>query len=218
MVAAFSFQLDNAVAHFFKEHRSAGLDRLAHICNKWGDWPWVFLYGLCGTAAAWLAGKKRLLQILLAMLLSCVVSGVLVNAARFATGRTRPGADVPQGFYGVVTEGGLFHHKNKYHSFPSAHTACAVGFTAVALFAEGPSGVVILLAGVAVGCARLYSGAHHFSDVVAGTMLGVATAWWSWRQIQRRPHVADAMLRWRTRYFSSRAAPATRRKAPASKI
>jgi membrane-associated phospholipid phosphatase len=204
MLVAFSFQLDNAVAQFFSEHRSPALDELAHLCNQFGDWPWVFLYGLAGTAAAWLAGKKWLLQILLAMLLSCVVSGVLVNAVRFAAGRTRPGADVPQGFYGIVTEGGLFHHKNQYHSFPSAHTACAVGFTAVVLFAEWRVGIFVLLAGIAVGCARLYSGAHHFSDVVVGTMLGVATAWWSWRQIQRHPQAVHAMLRWRTRNLSSR--------------
>jgi membrane-associated phospholipid phosphatase len=201
MVAAFSFRFDGPVAQFFKEHHTPSLDKLARFCNKWGDWPWVTLFGMFGTLAAWLAGRRRLLQILLAMLLSCMISGVVVNATRFLTGRTRPGADVPQGFYGVVTEGGLFAHKNKYRSFPSAHTACAVGFTAVVLFAEWPAGVPILVLGLAVGCARLYSNAHHFSDVVVGAMLGIGTAWWSWRYLSRNPQAVDAMLRWRATLF-----------------
>jgi len=201
MVAALSFQLDDPVARFFNQHRSPSLNLVDRFCNKWGDWPALFLFGTCGIALAWLNGRKRLLQILLAMLLSCMLSGVFANCIRFASGRSRPGADVPQGFYGIVTEGGLFNHMNKFRSFPSAHTACAVGFTAVVLFAEWRAGIFILLAGMAVGCARLYSGAHHFSDVVVGAMLGIGTAWWSWKQLSRNPRVVEAMLRWRSALF-----------------
>ncbi len=184
---------------YFLAHRNPSLNRIAAFCNKWGDWPAICLYGLCGVAVAWLRGRKRLLQILLAMFLSCILSGIVVNTTRFVAGRARPGADVPQGFYGIVTEGGLFSHKNKYRSFPSAHTACAVAFTAAALFAAWRAGVFLMIPAAAVAWARLYSNAHHFSDVVVATMLGFATAWWAWRFVRRRPELAEAMLRRRPR-------------------
>ena len=186
---------------FFAEHQNAALKRLAAVVNKWGDWPAISLYSACGVAIAWLGGRKRLLQIVLAMFLSCMLSGLVVNATRFLAGRARPGADVPQGFYGVVTEGGLFSHKNKYRSFPSAHTACAMGFTAVVLFASWRAGIFAVMGGAAVAWARLYVNAHHFSDVVVGTMLGFCTAWWAWRQMQRKPQTVEAMLRWRAGFF-----------------
>ena len=140
-VVAGSFGLDAPVAAFFAARHSALADTLARFCNKWGDFPALCFYAVIGIAGAWWSGRKWLLQVALAMLLSCLLSGAFVNAMRFTAGRARPNADVPQGFYGIQTEGGLFKHKNKYHSFPSAHTACAVAFTAVVLFAEWRAGI-----------------------------------------------------------------------------
>ncbi len=54
---------------------------------------------------AWLRGWERPFRIFVAMLLSCLLSGIVANACRFLAGRTRPGVNVPQGFYGIVRGG-----------------------------------------------------------------------------------------------------------------
>lgn len=61
---------------------------------------------------------------------------------------------------------------SKFHSFPSAHTAVAVGL-AVALGAMYPRGRwLFVLFAVLVGCQRVVSGAHYPSDVLWGAAVG----------------------------------------------
>lgn len=61
---------------------------------------------------------------------------------------------------------------SKFHSFPSAHTAVAVGL-AVALSAMYPRGRwLFALFAVLVGCQRVVSGAHYPSDVLWGAAVG----------------------------------------------
>ena len=61
---------------------------------------------------------------------------------------------------------------SKFHSFPSGHTATAVGL-AVALSALYPRGRRLFgLFAVLVGCQRIVSGAHYPSDVFFAAALG----------------------------------------------
>jgi diacylglycerol kinase family enzyme/membrane-associated phospholipid phosphatase len=61
-------------------------------------------------------------------------------------------------------------------SFPSGHAASAAGFvTGVAL--ESPrTGLALVPAAVAVAYSRLHTGAHWFSDVIGGAIIGAAVA------------------------------------------
>lgn len=61
---------------------------------------------------------------------------------------------------------------SRFHSFPSAHTAVAVGL-AVALSVMYPRGRwLFALFAVLVGCQRVVSGAHYSSDVLWGAAVG----------------------------------------------
>ena len=65
-------------------------------------------------------------------------------------------------------------------SFPSLHAAVSFGAAYIlgrirfkALWYE-------VAALVAIG--RVYTGAHHLSDVVVGAVLGLLIAWWVWKK------------------------------------
>ncbi|MER7111852.1 phosphatase PAP2 family protein [Streptomyces sp. NPDC000229] len=62
-------------------------------------------------------------------------------------------------------------------SFPSGHTAAAVGFT-TAVAATSPAwGAACTVGAAAVAAQRVHSGAHYPSDVAAGAAIGLASAW-----------------------------------------
>jgi membrane-associated phospholipid phosphatase len=94
------------------------------------------------------------------------------GAVKTMIGRVRPdaGAD-PDAFYPFSTTG-------RRQSFPSGHTAAAFAVaTTLADLAPSPALKVLAIApAVAVGWSRLYADAHWSSDVVAGALLGVASA------------------------------------------
>ena len=181
-----SFLADDAVAAFFTRLHSHSLNHWAAALNYVGDWPFHTTLGLAVAAAARWAGRKSLMRLFLAMVLASTMAGVAVNAVRFTTGRPRPNAHVRDGFYGMKKDGQWIAWENKYKSFPSAHTATAAAFAGVALFAGIRCGWLIALFGPLVGCARIYSGAHHFSDAVTATVLGLLFSCWAWRFVERR--------------------------------
>lgn len=59
-----------------------------------------------------------------------------------------------------------------WQSFPSAHTATAVGFAAGLAWLYPRGRWLFPLFAVLVGCQRIQSGAHFLSDVLAGAALG----------------------------------------------
>ncbi len=102
-------------------------------------------------------------------------AGLSANAVKLLIGRTRPRnfdlavSDVLQTFQGWCLWGA---GGSAAQSFPSAHTATAVGF-AVTLAAVYPQARWwFYLLAVLVGCHRIESSAHFPSDVCAGAALG----------------------------------------------
>ncbi|WP_251049664.1 phosphatase PAP2 family protein [Streptomyces sp. ISL-86] len=61
-------------------------------------------------------------------------------------------------------------------SFPSGHTAAAVGFTAAIAPIWPWAGAVCAVPTVTVAAERVHSGAHYPSDVVTGVVIGLAAA------------------------------------------
>jgi undecaprenyl-diphosphatase len=68
------------------------------------------------------------------------------------------------------------HDRPESSSFPSGHTAAAVGFTAAAAMVWPWAGAVCAVPTVLVACERVHTGAHYPSDVTAGAAVGLAAA------------------------------------------
>ncbi|MBB5926525.1 phosphatase PAP2 family protein [Streptomyces echinatus] len=62
-------------------------------------------------------------------------------------------------------------------SFPSGHTAAAFAFTAAVAPAWPGAGALCAVPAAMVALERVQSGAHYPSDVAAGAVIGLASAW-----------------------------------------
>lgn len=107
----------------------------------------------------------------LAAFLSAILAGGLAEALKFVIGRGRPtdtGTYIWHGLFAPLDVGN--------RGIPSSHAAVAFGGM-FALAAAFPRATPVLLT-LAVGCglSRILSGAHFFSDTVAGAALGALAA------------------------------------------
>ncbi|MGH7135624.1 MAG: phosphatase PAP2 family protein [Pirellulales bacterium] len=119
------------------------------------------------------ARRRRLPRSIIAV----VAAGCGANLIKLLISRSRPGAtdllhlDAWHTFAGWLPLG---HNGSPWQSFPSAHTATAVGLALVlsSLYPQGRR--LFALFAVAVGLQRILGGAHFPSDVLAGAAIG----WW----------------------------------------
>jgi membrane-associated phospholipid phosphatase len=162
---------------------------LAAAVSRYGDWPELMLLGGAGYLLARRARSVRWQRLLLSAMIASTLAGMAVNASRLTTGRTRPRAEAAQGWYGPRHDGRWLVGKADFNSFPSGHTATAVGFAGVLLFGAPAWGsVAIAIAGL-IAYSRLLLGAHHPSDVVAATVIALAVAWAVWEFLGKRGKV-----------------------------
>jgi membrane-associated phospholipid phosphatase len=98
--------------------------------------------------------------------LSLIASTTLANlAAKKAVKAPRPkGRALPHR---------QLHRTPTSPSFPSGHTATAAALATGVWVANPKRGVVIAALALAVGYSRLHVGAHWFSDVAAGNIVGI---------------------------------------------
>lgn len=156
--------------------------------RKWGDWPQIMVAGALGFLVAKWRGNRRWCRIFLLAMVASTLAGMLANASRLTTGRTRPreSPKIEQGFYGPWHEGRLLIGNPAYNSFPSGHTATAFGFAAVILISAPTWGVVAVALAASVAWASIGIGAHHPSDVTVSILLSFAVAWGVWRFAEAR--------------------------------
>lgn len=159
--------------------------RLVAMMSRFGDWPELMLAGSIGYLLARRIGSVRWQRLLLSAMIASTLAGMAVNASRLTTGRTRPRAEVAQGWYGPRHDGKWLIGRADFNSFPSGHTATAVGFAGVLLFGAPEWGVIALLVAGCIAWSRLQLGAHHPSDVVTATIVSLAIAWMVWRMASK---------------------------------
>ena len=138
-----SFKLDEPVREAVVQTQVKGWKKTFDFrfktgVRKFGDWPWLMVAGAMGIAISWKLRKREWIRILAAAMLASTIAGLLANASRATTGRTRPreSPKIQQGFYGPWREGRLTIGDPPFNSFPSGHTATAFGFAAVILYAR----------------------------------------------------------------------------------
>lgn len=156
--------------------------------RKYGDWPWIMLLGAVGLALAWKLNNRRWMQILAAAMIASTLAGIIANASRLTTGRTRPreSPKIAQGFYGPWHNGRLTIGDPPYNSFPSGHTATAFGFAGVIVMASPAVGIVALVGAGMIAWSSIIVGVHHPSDVTVSICLSLVVAWFTWRWMKTK--------------------------------
>jgi hypothetical protein len=186
-----SFLLDAPAERLVLEWNGGHWSRLPGVAllSRYGDWPELMLLGGAGFLIARKLRNVRWQRILLSAMIASTLAGMAVNASRLTTGRTRPRAAAEQGWYGPRHDGKWLIGAADFNSFPSGHTATAVGFAGVILFAAPAWGIPAMVAAGSIALARILLGAHHPSDVITASVLSLAIAWLVWEFLGRRGRV-----------------------------
>lgn len=139
--------------------KSGLLRRMAILFGHSGD-SWFWLVGLL--LIFW-RGSQDWKEVAAAMMVGILVTAGVVLLIKFTVRRQRPEG-----------EWGQLYRRTDPHSFPSGHAARAV-MLAVVGFALAPAwfGILLLVWAPLVGLARVATGLHYVSDVVAGWVMGI---------------------------------------------
>jgi membrane-associated phospholipid phosphatase len=152
------------------------LHRFAEWCSKLAE-GWVpALWGILLVILFMLLHRPIVAAKILFVVFTCEITGLAALILRILMGRTRPMAQAPQGFYGVWHDGHWIIGQHDFSSFPSGHSATAVGLAAAAWMVHQGWGAVAALFALAVMWSRIALQAHHLSDVVASAVLAIPLA------------------------------------------
>ncbi len=163
--------------------------------SRYGDWPELMLIGVIGFLAARYRQSRRWQKIFLCAMVASTLAGGIVNIMRLTTGRTRPRV-AEQHWYGPYHAGKWTIGNPEFNSFPSGHTATAVGFATVILLASPAWGTMAMILAMSVAGSRLLLGAHHPSDLLAAFFMAVAIAWFLWHDVEHRsPRWIECLLK-----------------------
>nr|XP_018441777.1 PREDICTED: lipid phosphate phosphatase 1-like isoform X2 [Raphanus sativus] len=148
----------------------------------------------------------------LGLLFTVLITGIITDSIKLATGRPRPnfywrcfpdGKEVYDALGGVVCHGEPGEVKEGHKSFPSGHTSwsfAGLGFLSLYLSSkvkafnrEGHVAKLCivfapLLAACLVGISRVDDYWHHWQDVFAGALIGLFVAAFCYRQFYPNPY------------------------------
>jgi membrane-associated phospholipid phosphatase len=103
--------------------------------------------------------------------LSVAVSGVSADIIKFIAGRARPTLYFSDKLYGFD----FFHFEYEWISFPSGHAVTAFSVAIVLTILYPRWRVPFLFAGILIAFSRIFLTQHYISDVIAGSLLGIAS-------------------------------------------
>ncbi len=160
-------QLDGNILLFIQENlRSDILTPVWKFITSLGDmgWFWILLSIL-------LLIPKKTRKIGMTALLSLIIGTLITNVVlKNAIARVRP--------YEVIEGLELLVRKQADFSFPSGHS-CASFAVAMVIYKMEPKvwGIMAVILATLIAFSRLYVGVHYPTDVIAGIIIGVFSAW-----------------------------------------
>lgn len=175
-VVALAWPLDNPVDTALDASKNPSLHHFAWWCSKLGE-GWVpAVVGIFFAIIFVCLKRPAVAAKIFFVVLACELTGLAGLILRILTGRTRPLADAPQGFYGVWHAGHWIIGKYQFSAFPSGHAATAVGLAAAAWLVHRGWGAVAAAYALAVMWSRIALQCHHLTDVLASTFLAIPIA------------------------------------------
>jgi undecaprenyl-diphosphatase len=157
-IGSFSVPADARAERWVVDHRVAWLDHVFVWLTRAGTWGLLWL-----VAALVLAVLLRRPPLFVLVAAADLVAGLLAEGLKDVVGRPRPHVShlvaVP-----------------RTASFPSGHASTSFACAAVLAALVPPLRLPALVVAAAVAYSRLYVGVHYPLDVLAGALLGVATA------------------------------------------
>jgi membrane-associated phospholipid phosphatase len=177
--------LDEPIARFIQDNRSATLDDVAKGARQMGG-PEFYLTVAGGTLAVGLiTGDTRVTRAGGRLAATLALTGGLTRLGKLVIGRDRPLERMDDAFYFDPFSGGS-------RAMPSGHTSMAFALaTSLSEEIRRPWATAVLYTGAGlVAWSRMNDNKHWVSDVAAGAMLGVFTAKvvnGSWRIFNIRP-------------------------------
>lgn len=166
----FPDQLDDKITKWMRTywHRFALLDASMMII---GQWTPIVMLAVIVVASTGIFLPPTLHSLALKSAFLAIASALTARAVNEPISRW---ANRPRPFEREVVGSLLKHDEGK--AFPSNHAtgafALAMSFTLV----PGYAGILLVLA-IILAVARVYSGLHHFTDILAGALHGTAVAW-----------------------------------------
>jgi membrane-associated phospholipid phosphatase len=169
LVLGCAFAFDAPVERWVAQHQNHGAKIFMLNVTRFGDWPEHAVLGFLLIGLAYWRGYKKWTRIFLSMLIAFALAGATARIVKFAAGRARPSVKSEEVWNGP-------RWSDKYHAFPSGHTAASAAFFAVLFFANWRIGLACLPISILIGFSRIYLAAHYLSDVVFAGILGAICA------------------------------------------
>jgi membrane-associated phospholipid phosphatase len=190
IVVIVAFYFDDTMRNLIAQHQSRAAKNFMRHVSRLGDWTEHFALGAALAAIAWWRGNKKWTRVFISMLLALALAGAAARVIKIATGRTRPSVKIEAQH--LASQGAGWNGprvSERFHAFPSGHTAASMAFFAVLLFANWRIGLACLPIPLLIGFSRMYVGAHYLSDVVCAALLGLLCAFLAARLLS--PEIPD---------------------------
>ena len=171
------FYIDIPVSAFFQKHKHDSYNEFFKVITNLGRAEVYLVPSGILCIAAFICSRRGkaahgITRKALYVFLTVAVSGIVVDIFKPIFGRARPKLLFNDHIYGFT----FFSLDHEYFSFPSGHSATALGAAVVFSWLFPRYRTIFLVMGAVVAFSRLAVVAHFLSDVAAGCSIGIAVA------------------------------------------